>query len=238
MTQAQNEMTVIIDEIKFFWWNFIDQDDNRQKNLYVHAYHTREDDEYIIKVYETESYCVVDDGNPLLELSISSCGIDLQQNVQATYIGREVYNILFKTKGKGIIRKYWISNLNGTVFIGVYNEGLPAFDVHIGQPAFVVHEVRLGILNYPIGKGKTTNLYVDTHIIPEYAGENDWYRSCIYCGSSSKDVICLSKLYFSSGSTTDHRGTYSKEIGRVTKLDEEVLKILKDDKVQGIIRPI
>ena len=132
-------MTVIIDEIKFFWWNFLDQDDNKRKDLFVHAYTNDYDkhDSYTILIYETEDSCVIDYDNPLLKLTINSRGIDwevsCQQNAISAYIGNEVYNILFSNKDKRMIKGYYI---NEGEFI-IEKVGTDKTK----QPEFVLHEV-------------------------------------------------------------------------------------------------
>lgn len=226
-------MTVVIHEIKFFLWNFLDQDDNKRKNLYIHAYLKDKNDWYTIQVYETEDYCVVEDENPLLELTIDSKGIDwemlnLQNVAKSTYIGREVYNILFKNKGKGIIREYYISTTRRGEVV-VENVGRDKAE----QPVFVVHEVSMEIPNYPIEKGKTANIYVDTFINATYIGEHDWYFSHVYVEDNRQPTLILH-----SKSSITEWGSYTRvEGGKRTKLDTEIIKILKDDEVQGIIRP-
>jgi hypothetical protein len=235
MTQTQNEMKVIIDDIKFFLWNFLDQDDNKRKNLLVHAFAPDPliHDWYTILIYETKDYDPDVSSKPLLELTINSKGVDekigCQHNAHSTYIGREVYNILFRKKDKGIIREYYINTTRrGKVVIENMDED------KAGQPVFVVHEVSTGILNYPIKKGKTADLYVGTFIDLDYMGEEDWYYSFVY----DKDENLISTLLLNSKSTTTDKDSYTREKGgRLTKLDTEIIKILKDDEVQGIIRP-
>lgn len=236
MTQTQNEMTVIVDEIKFFLWNFLDKDDNKRKNLFVYAY-TQEPlvhDWYTVLIYEVEDYYTDVSGKPLLELTINSKGVDekigCQQNAHSTYIGREVYNILFKEKGTGIIRGYNINTTSsGKVVIKNIGKGKAR------QPVFVVHEVSLKIENYPIEEDKTANLFVFTCVEPQYECEEDWYFSNVYdmdTMSALKDKSIISELLLDS--TSD---VYGKKNNRLTELDEGVLKILKEDEVQGIIRP-
>ena len=229
--QTQNEMKVVIHEIKFFLWNFLDQDDNKRKNLFVHvlAQDYEKNGRYSIRVYETKDYCTEFSGEPLLELTINSRGFDLKQNVHSTYIGKEVYNILFKKKDKGIIRGYMIRQFRGTAIDNLrYSE--------MEQPVFVVHEVSMAIVNYPIKKGKTTDIFVHTCIDLDCVGEHDWYYLHVF---ECVDENHLSTLLLDSKSTATERRSYSKERGgRLTKLDKEVMNILKDYEVQGIIRPL
>lgn len=235
MTQAQKETIVIVDEIKFFLWNFLDKDDNKRKNLLVHAYTQEplEHDWYTIQVYETEDYYTEVSGKPLLELTINSKGVDekigCQQNAHSTYIGREVYNILFKEKGTGIIRGYNINTTDsGRVVIKNIGRGKAK------QPVFVVHEVSL-MIHYPIEEDKARNLFVFTCVEPQYECEEDWYYSNVYDMSTmrvSEDESIISELLLDSKSDV-----YGKKNDRLTELDMGVLKILREDEVQGIIRP-
>ncbi len=235
MTQAQKETIVIVDDIKFFLWNFLDQDDNKRKNLLVHAY-TQEPlahDWYTVLIYEVEDYYTEVSGKPLLELSINSKGVDekigRQPSVRSTYIGREVHNILFREKGTGIIRGYNINTTDsGKVVIKNIGKGKAR------QPVFVVHEVSL-LIHYPIEEDKTINLFVFTCVEPQYECEEDWYFSNVHDMSTMrelKDKSIISELLLDSKSDV-----YGKRNDRLTKLDLEVLKILREDEVQGIIRP-
>jgi hypothetical protein len=232
---THNETTVVVDEIKFFLWNFLDQDDNKRKNLLVHAYTQAplEHDWYTVLIYEVEDYCPNVSGKPLLKLTIDSKGVDMKigcrQNVRSTYIGREVHNILFREKGKGIIRGYHINfTREGKVVMRNVDKD------KAGQSVFVVHEVSL-LIHYPIEEDKTINLFVFTCVEPQYECKEDWYFSNVYDMSLMRtlgDESIISALLLESKSTI-----YGKENGRLTELDKGVLKILREDEVQGIIRP-
>lgn len=148
MTQALTQKeTIIIDRIKFFLRNFLDQDDNKRKDYYVHAYTNdyKKHDSYTILIYETEDDCVIDYNNPLLKLTINSRGIDwevsCQQNAISTYIGNEVHNILFSNKDKRMIKGYYINTTSGEIEIVGTDK--------TEQPEFVLYEVVIQKNDWP-----------------------------------------------------------------------------------------
>lgn len=108
MTQAQNEMTMIVEEVKFLLLDFLDKDDDTNKDLLVHAYAQEYDehDQYTILIYEKD---IDNDEEELIsELNFDSSGNTCEDDdeEELTYIEEEVIKILFSKREKGIIRPF------------------------------------------------------------------------------------------------------------------------------------
>lgn len=232
MTQAQNETAVIIYYLDFRVYNFLDETDNKRKDFYIqvvannmfsYSKHPNDYDRYDIEIYEVEDYNDIYEfisvenfersHKFISKLTSDSRGNNCNHDT-LTGIEEEVVNILFHKKHKGIFIQQDIDCSSDT--------------------KVEVMGVHLALCNYPIKKGMVANFKLATYALKEPNNRNDWYSVKIKDLCEEYDTVA--KVLNSSSTLADLK-RYPVARGKRTKLYKEVIKILREDEVQGIIRP-
>ena len=235
--QAQKEMTVIITKFDFRVENFLDETDNKRKDFIIEVRPMKlvsysrlpnEHDHYTIDIYELRGLCKNEFGGLYEDRDfVSALIVDSKGNIVTfedeecnyynrdtlTGIEKEVINILYHRKNKGLLTLQDIDCSSG-----IKRE---------------VDEVDFILCNYPVKKGMVANPHITTYVDEKPRKRNDWFSLFIadwYMGTDSV-VRVLNSPYTVINS-------HEVAQGRGTKLYKEIMKILKDDEVQGIIRPI
>lgn len=220
MAQAHNETAVIIYYLDFRVYNFLDKTDNKRKDFYIQVFannmfsyseHPNDYDHYDIKIYEVENF---ERSHKFISKLTSDSKGDNCNHDTLTGIEEEVVNILFNKKHKGILIQQNIDCSSDT--------NVEVMGVHFA------------LCNYPIKKGMVANFSLSTYALKEPNNRNDWYSVKIDDLCEEYDTVV--KVLNSSSTVADLK-KYPVARGKRTKLYKEVIKILREDEVQGIIRP-